>query len=103
MNVGKSKVMVGSSDRKMIVYSEKVGYPDIRYLTHSTIGHRGKLNTHYHQTTYPSSPQLTYDMTTDYNKTEGLSTTTRKLTIDTTSLRPPYPPTSSHPCLTQNK
>ena len=28
-------------------------------LSHYTIGHRGQLNTHYHQTTYPSSPQLT--------------------------------------------
>ena len=35
-----------------------------RCLTHYTNGHRGQLNTHYHQTTYPSSPQLTYDMTT---------------------------------------
>ena len=42
-----------------------------RCLTHYTIGHRGQLNTHYHQTTYPSSPQSTYDMTTDYNKTDG--------------------------------
>ena len=33
-----------------------------RCLTHGTTGHRGQLNTHYHQTTYPSSPQLTYDM-----------------------------------------
>ena len=49
-------------------------------LTHCTTGHRGQLNTHYHQTNYPSSPQLTYDMTTDYNKTDGLSPTTRKLT-----------------------
>ena len=38
-----------------------------RCLTHCTTGHRGQLNTNYHQTTYPSSPQLTYDMTTDYN------------------------------------
>ena len=50
------------------------------YLTHYTIGHRGQLNTHYDQTTYPSSPQSTYDMTTDYNKTDGHSPTTRKLT-----------------------
>ena len=47
---------------------------------HCTTGHREQLNTHYHQITYPSSPQLTYDMTTDYNKTNGLSPTTRKLT-----------------------
>ena len=52
-----------------------------------------------HQTTYPSSPQLTYDMTTDYNKTDGQSPTTRKLTGHNSrkthgslSLRPPYPP-----------
>ena len=51
-----------------------------RYPTHYTTGHRGQLNTHYHQTTYPSSPQLTYDRTTDYNKTDGHSPTTRKLT-----------------------
>ena len=49
-------------------------------LTHCTTGHRGQLNTHYHQTSYPSSPQLTYTMTTDYNKTDGLSPATRKLT-----------------------
>ena len=47
---------------------------------HCTTGHREQLNTHYHQTTYPSSPQLTYDMSIDYNKTNGLSPTTRKLT-----------------------
>ena len=34
----------------------------------------------YDQTSYPSSPQLTWDMTTDYNKTDGLSPTKRKLT-----------------------
>ena len=43
-------------------------------------GHRGQLNMHYHQTTYPSSPQFAYDMTIDYNKTNGHSPTTRKLT-----------------------
>ena len=37
-----------------------------RCLTHYSIGHRGQLNTDYHQTTYPSSPQSTYDITTDY-------------------------------------
>ena len=57
-----------------------------RYLTHCITGHSVQLNTHYHQTTYPSSPQLTYDMTTDHNKTDGLSPTIRKL-------RPPYPST----------
>ena len=35
-----------------------------RCLTLCTTGHRRELNTHYHQTTYQSSPQLTYDMTT---------------------------------------
>ena len=39
-----------------------------RCLTHCTTGHRGQLNTQCHHTTYTSSPQLTYDMTTDYNK-----------------------------------
>ena len=70
-----------------------------RCLTHYTIGYRGQLNTHYHQTTYPSSPQVTYDMTTHYNKTDGHSPTTRKLighyslkTQSPLSLRPPYPP-----------
>ena len=55
-------------------------------------------------TTYPSLPQLTYDMTTDYNKTDGLSPTIRKLTghnsrkaQSTLSLRPPYPPTYTLP------
>ena len=56
-------------------------------------------HTHYHQTTYPSSSQLTYDTTTDYNKADGLSPTTRKLSGHNLrkaqspfSLRPPYPP-----------
>ena len=75
-----------------------------RYLTHFTTGHRGQLNTHYHQTTYPYLPQLTYDMTTDYNKTDGPLPTTRKQTghnLQKTqsplSLRPPYPPTYTLP------
>ena len=62
------------------------------------ITHRRQLNTHYHQTTYLSSPQSTYDMTTDYSKTDGHSPTTRKLTghhsrktQSPLSLRPPYP------------
>ena len=75
--------------------------PDITTVsTQCTTGHRGQLNRHYHQTTYPSSPQLTYDMTTYYNKTDGHSPTTRKLTGHNSrktqsplSLRPPYPPT----------
>ena len=29
-----------------------------RCLTYYTIGHRGQLNMHYHQTIYPSSPQI---------------------------------------------
>ena len=53
-----------------------------RCLTHCTTKYCGPLNTHYHQTTYPSSPQLTYGMTKYYNKTDGLSQTTRKLTGD---------------------
>ena len=48
-------------------------------LTHYTIGHREKLNMHYHLTTNPSSPQSTYDMTTDYNKPDELLQTTRIL------------------------
>ena len=38
-------------------------------------------NTYYHQTIYPSSSHLTYDMTRDYNKTDGHPLTTRKLTV----------------------
>ena len=55
----------------------------------------GPLNTHYHQNTYSSSSQLTYDMTTDHNKTDGLSPTTIKLTGNNSpvSLRRSYPPT----------
>ena len=67
-------------------------------LTHCSTEHHGQLNTRYHQTTYLSSPQLTYDMTTHYYKTDGLSPTTRKLTVHNSrkiqspfSLRPPYP------------
>ena len=71
---------------------------------HYTTGDRGQLNTHYHQTTFPSSPQLTYDMTTDCKKTDGLSPTTKKLsrhnsrkTQSPFSLRPPYPRTYTLP------
>ena len=42
---------------------------------------------HYHQTTYP----LTYDMTTDYNKTDGHSPTTRKAAFAQTTI-----PTNIH-------
>ena len=45
--------------------------------TYCTTGHGEQLNTHYHQTIYLSSLQLTYDRTTDYNKTDGISPTTR--------------------------
>ena len=61
-------------------YSKHLHQISPRCLTHYTIGHRGQLNTHYHQTIYPSSPQLIFDMTTDYNKTDEHSPTTRKLT-----------------------
>ena len=78
--------------------------PDITTVSTGTTGHREHLNTHYHQTTYPSSPQLTYDVTTDYNKTDGLLPTTRKMTGHNSrktqcpfSLRPPYPPTYTLP------
>ena len=70
-----------------------------RCPTHYTIGHRGQFNAHYHQTTYDASPQLTYNMTTYYKKTDGYSPTTRKLTGHNSrktqsplSFRPPYPP-----------
>ena len=46
-----------------------------RYLPHFTTEHHGQLNTHYHQTTYPSS---TYDMAIDCNKIDGHLLTTRK-------------------------
>ena len=56
--------------------------PDITSVsnTHYALGHRGQFNANYHQTTYPSSPQSTYDMTTYYNKTDELLQTTRKPT-----------------------
>ena len=77
---------------------QQISSPDFPTVqAHCTIGHRGQLNTHYHQTTYPSSQQLTYDMTTDYKKNDGHSPTTRKLTGHNSlktqsllSLRPPY-------------
>ena len=50
------------------------------YLTHYTTGHHGQLNTHYHLTTYPSSPQSPYDMTTDCNKTDEHLQTTKNPT-----------------------
>ena len=53
-----------------------------RCLIHCTTRHHGQINMHYHQTTYPSSLQLTYSMimTTNYNKPDGRSPTTRMLT-----------------------
>ena len=79
-------------------YNKYLNQISPRCLTHYTIGNRGKLNTHYHQTTYPSSPQLTYDRNTYYNKPDGHSSTTRMLTGHNSrktqsplTLRPPYP------------
>ena len=60
-------------------YNKRLHQISPRCLIPYTIGYPG-LNIYYHLTTCPSSPQLTYDMTIDYNKTDGLSTTTRKLT-----------------------
>ena len=64
----------------------------------------GQLSTHYHLTTYPSSPQSAYDMTIDCNKTDEHSQITRKQTGHNSqktqsplSLRPPYPPTYTLP------
>ena len=81
-------------------YNQHIHQISPRCLTHCTTGHRGQLKTHYYQTTYPSSPQLTYVMTTDYNKTDGLLQTTRKpighnlsKTQSPLSLRSQYPPT----------
>ena len=58
---------------------------DISNSDHITQSHQPEFQTphynkHLHQTTYPSSPQSTYDMTTDYNKPDGHSPTTSKLT-----------------------
>ena len=85
-------------------YNKVLALISPRCLPHCTTGHREHLNTYYHQTTYPSSPQLTYDVTTDYNKTDGLLPTTRKMTGHNSrktqcpfSLRPPYPPTYTLP------
>ena len=81
-------------------YNKHLHQISLRCISHYTIGHHGQLHTHYHQTTYLSSPQLTYDNTTDYNKTDRHSPTTSKLTEHNSqkthsllSLRPPYPPT----------
>ena len=62
--------------RKQLTWTYNTTYSPSQY----TIRHCGQLNTHYHQTTYPSSPQSTYDMTTDYNKSDKLLQTTRKPT-----------------------
>ena len=66
-------------NRDMIIL-EKITIDTLKkgkILTHYTIGHRGELKTHFHQTTFPSSPQSTYDMTTDCDKTDEHSQTTR--------------------------
>ena len=77
---------------------QQTSSPDITMVSNT------QLNTHYHQTTYPYLPQLTYDMTTDNNGTHGLSPTTRKRTGHNSRktqspllLRPPYPPTYTLP------
>ena len=58
-----------------------------RSLTRYTTGHRGQLNKHYHLTTYPSSPQLSYVMSTYWNKTdEHLLTTKNEWTTISTNL-----------------
>ena len=49
-------------------YNKHIHQISPRCLTHCTTGHRRQLNTYYNQTSYSSSPQSTYDMTTDYNK-----------------------------------
>ena len=57
--------------------------PDITTVsTYHTTGHRGQLKTPYHLTTYPPSPQSTYNMTMtiDCNKTDEHLQTTRKPT-----------------------
>ena len=64
---------------------------------HGTTGHRGHVNTQYHQTTYPSSPQLTYDTNTDYNKTNGLTGYNSRKTQSPLSRSPPYRPTYTLP------
>ena len=51
---------------------------------------------HYHQTTYPSSPQSKYDKTTYYNKTDGHSSTIRKLTGHNSSFAQTTIPTNIH-------
>ena len=92
---------------KIPPYNKHLHQISPRCQTHYTIGHRRQLNMHYHQTTYPSSLQITYDMTINYNKTDGLSSTTRKLTEHNSrksqsplSLRPPYPPPIPPPIYT---
>ena len=55
-------------------------------LTHCTTEHRGQLNTHYHQTACPSSPQLTYDVTTDYRLQQNRRTFTNHKNADWTQI-----------------
>ena len=67
-----------------------------RCLTHHSIGHHGQFKTHYHQTTYPASPQSTYDMTTEYRIQQNRRIFTNYKKGDWTQFtedRPPYPPT----------
>ena len=55
--------------------------PDITTVSNTLYNRTSWATQHaQNQATYPSSPQSTYDMTTDNNKTDGHSPNTRKLT-----------------------
>ena len=76
-----------------------------RCLNYCTTGHRGQLNTHYHQTTYPSSPQshMTWVQTTtkakDFHQLqESLLVTIHGIPL---WLRTPYLPTYTLPLFFQ--
>ena len=81
---------------------QQTSSPDITTVS-NTLYNRTSWTTQ-HALSSDHLPQLTYDMTTDYNKTDGPLPTTRKQTghnLQKTqsplSLRPPYPPTYTLP------
>ena len=84
---------------------QQTSSPDITTVSNTLYNRTSWItHTHYHLTTYISSPHSTYDMTIDCNKTDDHLHTTRSptgLNLSKTHspflLRPPFPPTYTLP------
>ena len=104
--------VIGNSDHITLNTNTQTRVPNTTLQQTSSPDMTTLSNTLYNRTSWTTEhalssdqlPQLTYDMTTDYNKTDGPLPTTRKQTghnlWNTQSpllLRPPYPPTYTLP------